>query len=350
MSFKKEPDKKEEERKGGGVPWMGQSAAVGARGFIGSSGAGVRGLLSALLHSRALLLMFAAATAGYSSLGLVDMHGRGGFGVASTNPGGTFFSPPMNAAVSSLPRPESRGGASSLEMAHQANQGALNDAAPAKETADAPADAGQEDAAPDAGAMAAAVDPTASIADAAKAAGHGGLARISGGLGGSGAGSAASMPAGAGGAGAKAPGDLSKMVLPQKMPGSRTKMPVSSRGAQFGRSGALRRLNSMSRALKPTKNMRDEFGASDAQTKTWEGEKPSAAGITGAPPSAPGIGNAGPSGNAGSGGGNPLGNSGSLGQTQPELDVPDLGKTENVTPYQRLVDLAIFALGLASLF
>jgi len=347
MSYEKN-NEKEEERKGAAAPWMGQSAAVGSRGFIGSPAAGLRSFLMGLMHSRALLLVFAAAAAGYSSLGLLDMHDRGGFGVVSSKPGGTFFSPPMGAAPSSLPRPQSRGAASSLDMARQANQGALSENAlgkdePANASPDASADQGQSGAAD--AAAAAGADPGSAMADAAKAAAaapRGGLTRLSGNLGGgSGAGSGASLSSGGSGAGGKAPGtDSSKMALAQNAAGARAKMPAGSRGSRFGKSSTLRRLADMRAAIKPTAGMGDNFAASDAQTKAWEGEKPNGAGVTGAGPSVPGVG-AGPSSNEGMGPGGPVANNGSTYDPNSDTNVPDVGAGLNVTPYQGLVDLAV---------
>src|SRR3989339_388557 len=87
---------KKEDRKGGIAPWMSRSTTVGGRLFgQGTPLGGMKAWMATLLQSKVLLLVTAAAAAGYSGLGLMDIHGRG-FGIPTNKSGGTFFSPSMD--------------------------------------------------------------------------------------------------------------------------------------------------------------------------------------------------------------------------------------------------------------
>ncbi|MBI5245362.1 MAG: hypothetical protein HY922_16990 [Elusimicrobia bacterium] len=353
MSNEKKSEK-EEERKGGGVPWMSQSAAVGARLFGGSQAMGIRAAFSAMMQSKALLLALAAGAAGYSTWGLLDIHGRGGFGVTSTKPGGTFFSPQMGSQAGGLPGMGAAG--SSLDMARAANQGAWGgEAAKAEPSAagdaSASADAGQEAAAPDAGAMAnaAAGDPAAAAADAMKAAsGPGALARLSSGLGGSGSGggtSASMAAAPAAGRGSQID-QLARGRVPVQRTNTRGSVPANNRGGRIGPSTALRRLSNMNKVMKGVGATNPEF-ASGVHTGQWSGSNPGGAGVAGPSQSGAGTGT-GPSSNEGVGHGSAITDTKGYSYDDKEIKPPDITESGNKTPYQFLVDTATVLLNTAA--
>jgi hypothetical protein len=359
-------EEKKEERKAGGpiLPWMRSSARVGL-GRVGPAGSGSSGLwgglsgrLEALFLSKAGFSLILGGALAYSAYGLWDMHDRGGFGVEARK--ASF--PVFHSRVGSESGGESGlGGPSSLDLAARANKDAFG-AAEAKNAAEAAQAAEAKDAASaqakkeEAPAPAPAVDAAAiarQMAEAGKAgsaqgAGGQGFGRIGSGIGGLAGGQGLAGGIGQGFAQPKFAGtpasSLQAMVPAAKARVVRGLTPAQSRGPLTLRGANARRLQSMQRAMAPTRTANPEAGAA-AQTQQWTNSQPTGTGLSGAGTSGGTVSGSGSgTGGAGAGDGGPVETSDSGSGSSTEVETPSTGSGKNVTPYQGLVDAAAIML------
>lgn len=351
---------KKEERKGGIAPWMTRSTTVGGRLFgQGTPLGGLKAWMATMAQSKILLLVTAATAAGYSGLGLMDIHGRG-FGVPTSKSGGTFFSPSVDSTSYTkgglLGSPASASGKSALEMFNDANKGAVGDESKAPGEGEAGADAAASDpsasADPNAGALGADAgamgDPSAALGAMA---GGGGVGRLSGSLGGGGGGAGSSASMSLNSANRAGGGDQQARAVstPPRMPsGMRAKMAASSRGRAAGNTSTLRRLSNMQKAMSSARNAGSEqaYGVHDGQ---WSSAA-TPAGMAGADASGVRQDGVGPSISPAEGGGsgNPFEDTKYFPNENYDMAVPDIEETKNATPYQKLVDYAVVLLAISA--
>jgi hypothetical protein len=241
---------------------------------------------------------------------------------------------------------------SALELANQANKGALDGEAAAGAGAEVTDAAGNDAAASvDPNAADPAADAMAGAMAAAAGAPGGGLSKMSGSFGGSGGGSGSSASMGVGGAKGGSDGSQARAaaVGGSRMPGGvRGKMAASTRGRSLGNTSTLRRLSNMQKAMSGARGggAEQSYGVHDGQ---WSNaEAPS--GVAGAGAGIPqdGVGQKPVPSGEGAGTGNPFNDTKYFPSENTDLIVPDIPEEKNATPYQKLVDYAVVLLAISA--
>lgn len=312
---------------------------------------GFAGQLMRFLGSKAALGIVVGAAVTVSGFGMLDMGKRGGFGKVEQGrraaPFHSSYSPDQLKDVAG-PAPT---GPSSLALAQKANSGLFTP----------PQAAGKDAAAgaPDAAAPAAEASPEAAAAGQAPEQSLGAAqqsaakmvasplgkfsqrGQLNGGTG---------MTGGIGGTFKQPVGNTQlaqAKAFNTASTGKVTRAPVAAvpRGSSSYKSATARRLDRMNRAMGPTKTGNAEAGAA-IHTQEWSNAQPAGNALQGAGASSAISGGPDTSGE-GTTGGNPIEQPGTA--TPAEQQAPDVGDTENVTPWQKMVDGATVLLGLAAL-
>lgn len=371
MSDQKTEDQKDE-KKGGAAPWMQGPANVGSgslggAGVAGSSGGGLGGgLLGTVKAALGKKMIFTLLLgAGVSTGGLVGMQD---FNAGQEDPGSSVFvaRAPEKSASGPIVESGNDGTYNALELARQANSGAMGEvegkvaegegaaegdgaaSAEGVESAEAAADAPAGIPGMDPDALAKMAEGMSGEEDSKAKKGLGQkFGKLSSSLGG---GSGPKLAGGAGLSGGIG-GSFKQKPLSNKLGGQlsaargsrqvgRTKTAVGAHGKN-AKKGAFNRLNAMNKAMG---NARTGTAAQTAaaHSQQWDSAKDTGAGITGA--GASGIGAGGGSefsDEEGGANGSPLDAGGSQNSIGDEYQGPETGGGKNATPYQGTMDMMI---------
>ncbi|MFA6029552.1 MAG: hypothetical protein WC969_06850 [Elusimicrobiota bacterium] len=313
---------------------------------------GFAGQFMRFLGSKAALGIVVGAAVSVSGFGMLDMGKRGGFGkVQAARRAAPFQSSYSPDQLKDVAGP-SPAGPSALALAQKANSGLFappqaaggDAAAPAPDAAAAAAEASSPEAA------AAGQAPEQSLGAAQQSAAKMVAAplgkfsqrgQLNGGAG---------MTSGIGGTFKQPVGNTQlaqAKAFNTASTGKVTRAPVAAvpRGSSSYKSATARRLDRMNRAMGPTKTGNAEAGSA-VHTQEWSNAQPAGNALQGAGASSAISGGPDTSGE-GTTGGTPIEQPGT---TTPAQDAaPDVGDTENVTPWQKMVDGATVLLGLAAL-